>query len=57
MTMKKDVSKLSVYIPHPKMEEHLAERLIKLGAEKERSVNYLVVEAIQQYLEREEKGV
>jgi predicted transcriptional regulator len=30
------------------------ERLMKIGAKKDRSINYLVVEAIIQYLEREE---
>jgi predicted transcriptional regulator len=32
------------------------ERLVKLGAKLDRSVNYLVVEAILQYLDREEKA-
>jgi len=32
----------------------LVERLIPLGEKRDRSINYLVVEAIQQYLEREE---
>jgi predicted transcriptional regulator len=31
------------------------ERLVKLGEKLDRSVNYLVVEAILQYLDREEK--
>jgi len=31
------------------------ERLMKLGEKLDRSVNYLVVEAILQYLDREEK--
>jgi len=31
------------------------ERLIKLGATKDRSVNYLVCEAILEYLDREER--
>jgi len=37
------------------MKERPVERLIKLGKKKDRSVNYLVVEAILEYLEREEK--
>lgn len=56
MAMKADTSKISVYIPQPKQGEHIVERLIKLGAKKDRSVNYLVVEALIQYVEREEKG-
>ena len=41
-------------IPQSKMAERPVERLIKLSEKKDRSVNYLVVEAILQYLEREE---
>jgi len=37
------------------MAERAVERLIKLGEKKDRSVNYLVVEAIMEYLAREEK--
>lgn len=52
---KKTISdKLSIYIPQPKMVEKPVERLIKLGEKKDRSVNYLVVEAILEYLKREE---
>ena len=47
--------KLSAMIPKAKMELHPIERLIALGAERDRSVNYLAVEAILEYLEREEK--
>lgn len=56
MAMKPDTSKISVYIPQPKQDEHIVERLIKLGAKKNRSVNYLVVEALTQYVKREEEG-
>jgi predicted transcriptional regulator len=37
------------------MGERPVERLIKLGEKHDRSINYLVVDAILQYLEREEK--
>ena len=47
--------KLSIYIPHSKMQQRPVERLIKLGEKKDRSVNYLVVEAILEYLKREER--
>ena len=46
--------KLSIYIPKTKLKHKLVERLIKLGERKDRSVNYLVVQAILEYLEREE---
>jgi hypothetical protein len=49
------VDKLSIYIPQSKMKLRPVERLIELGKKKDRSVNYLVVEAILQYLDRQEK--
>ncbi len=55
MAGKTILDKLSIYIPQKKMEERPVLRLIKLGEKRDRSVNYLVVQAILQYLEREEK--
>jgi len=55
MVTKQIFDKLSVYIPQKKMEEKPVERLIRLGEKKDRSINYLVVDAILQYLNREEK--
>ncbi|GAF72299.1 unnamed protein product [marine sediment metagenome] len=55
MPTKEILDKLSIYIPQSKMGEKPVERLIKLGQKKDRSVNYLVVEAILEYLKREEK--
>jgi len=54
MASKGIMDKLSIYIPQRKMEEKPVERLIDLGQKRDRSVNYLVVEAIIQYLDREE---
>ena len=51
------LNKLSIYIPDKKMAEKPVERLITLGEKRDRSVNYLVVEAILQYLEREEHSI
>ena len=48
-------NKLSIIIPKPKMQQAPIERLIKLGKKRDRSVNYLAVEAILEYLEREER--
>jgi predicted transcriptional regulator len=54
--MKKEIlDKLSIYIPQRKMEEKPVERLIKLSEKLDRSINYLVVDAILEYLTREEK--
>lgn len=47
--------KLSIYIPQEKRKEKLVERLIQLAKRKDRSVNYLVVQAILEFVEREER--
>jgi len=52
----KVLDKISVYVPQRKAsEKNVMPRLRKLGEKKDRSVNYMVVEAIIQYLDREEK--
>jgi len=55
MAKKEILDKLSIYIPQKKMEDRPVERLIKLSESRDRSINYLVVDAILQYLGREEK--
>jgi len=59
MAGKTILDKLSIYIPQAKMEKQPVERLIKLGEKTDRSINdqinYLVVNAIIEYLDREEK--
>ena len=56
MPQRKEIlDKLSIYIPRKEMEEKPVERLMKLGKKKDRSINCLVVEAILEYLKREEK--
>jgi len=52
MGRKEVLDKLSIYIPQRKMAEKPVERLIKLGEKDDRSINYLVVEAILEYLKR-----
>ena len=53
---RKEISNmLSIYIPQSKQAEKPIPRLIKLGEKMDRSVNYLVVEALLEYLRREEK--
>lgn len=49
------VNTLSIYIPKSKMDKRPVARLAKLAKDKERSINYLVVEAILRYLDREER--
>jgi len=55
MAKKEILDKLSIYIPQKRQEEKPVERLIQLGNKKDRSINYMVVEAILEYLNREEK--
>ncbi|MFC2079173.1 hypothetical protein ACFLSZ_04260 [Candidatus Bipolaricaulota bacterium] len=55
MARKALMDKLSIYIPQTRRGKKPVERLIKLGVKRDRSVNYLVVAAILEYLEREEK--
>jgi len=54
MQRKEIFDKILIYIPQKKMAEKLVQHLIKLGDKRDRSVNYLVVEAVLQYLKREE---
>jgi predicted transcriptional regulator len=45
---------ISVYIPEKAQKRKVIERLRALGEKRDRSLNYLVVDAILQYLDREE---
>ncbi len=55
MAHKELLDKISIYVPKNKLDQKPVERLLKLADAKDRSVNYLVVEAIVEYLAREEK--
>ena len=54
MANKEILDKISIYVPQKKMAEKPVERLIRLSEKRDRSINYLVVDAILQYLKREE---
>jgi len=54
MATKEILDKISIYVPQKKMAEKPVERLIRLSEKRDRSINYLVVDAILQYLKREE---
>jgi len=54
LVRKSEVTTLSIYIPKGKLAKRPIERLERLGRKLDRSINYLVVEAIMQYLDREE---
>jgi len=55
MTKKQILDKMSIYIPQSKIDQKPVQRLMKLADKKERSINYMVVEAILEYLRREER--
>jgi len=55
MPQKIVMDKMSIYVPQGKQEEKPVERLMALGEKRDRSINYLVVQAILEFLEREEK--
>ena len=55
MLQKHELDMLSAYVPQDNTAERPVERLIKLGEERDRSVNYLVTDAILQYVDRKEK--
>lgn len=52
---KQPVRTLSVFIPLKKQHLNLVERLMTLGKMRDRSVNYLVVQAISEFLSRQEE--
>ena len=53
--MPTDFSRISIYVPKDKQKEKPLERLWKLGLERDRSLNYMIVKAIAEFVEREEK--
>ena len=55
MAQKVILDKMSIYVPQSKIDQKPVQRLMKLADKKERSINYLVVEAILEYLKREER--
>ena len=55
MVKKETLDAFGIRIPQKKQAERPVERLRKLADKRECSINYLVVEAILEYLRREEK--
>ena len=53
--MKRPTGKLSIYIPQKKMGKRLVEKLDVIGDLEDRSANYLVVAAIEDYVEKFEQ--
>jgi len=53
MPLNRNSQTISLYVPEKAQKMQVIERLMELGETRDRSVNYLVVEAILQYLDRE----
>ncbi len=49
------LDRLSIYVPQEKLQLKPLERLAKLAKKRDRSINYMVVQAIIEYVEREER--
>ncbi len=56
MSRKRTALMISVYIPEKAQKLRVIERLRALAKRRDRSLNYLVVDAIIRYLDREEAG-
>jgi predicted transcriptional regulator len=52
---KQTLDKVSIYVPKNKLGHRPIERLAELAEKEDRSVSYLAVEAILEYLEQEEE--
>ena len=52
MTKRNNV--ISAYIPQSKRDREIFERLARLAKQQDRSMNYLLVDAILEYVDREE---
>lgn len=50
-----DFTRISIYVPKEKHKEKPLERLYKLGQERDRSLNYMIVQAVLEYVKREER--
>lgn len=53
--MPTDFTRISIYVPKDKQKEKPLERLFKMGQKQDRSLNYMIIQAVQDYVEREEK--
>ncbi len=46
---------ITIYVPQKHQDEDVIDRLKKLARQKDRSVNYLAVQAIEEYLDKSDK--
>jgi len=50
-----NTSNFTIYVPKARVEEKLVEKMQALAKKRDRSLSYVVIEAIEQYLEREKR--
>mgnify|MGYP002622800359 CR=1 FL=1 len=50
-----DFTRISIYVPKDKQRLKPLERLHALGQKQDRSLNYMIVQAVLEYVKREEK--
>ena len=50
-----DFTRISIYVPKRFQQKNPLERLYKLGKKDDRSINYMIVKAVTDYVEREER--
>jgi predicted transcriptional regulator len=53
--MKNEFIRISIYVPQSKQKDKPLERLHKLGLKRDRSLNYMIIEAVLDYVKREEQ--
>lgn len=53
--MATDFTRISIYVPQRFQKERPLERLHALGQKRDRSLNYMVVQAVLDYVKREER--
>ncbi len=55
--MVENFTRISIYVPQKNQEENPLKRLHKIAESRDRTLNYMVIQAILDYVEREEKKV
>lgn len=50
-----DFQRVSIYLPQSKLTANPLRRLFELGRQDDRTLNYMVIKAIEDYLARNEK--
>ena len=53
--MAEQLDRLSIYVSKYKLQQRPLERLARLAQRRDRSINYMVVQAIIEYVKREER--